>query len=142
MPERDEDAARSRTAAQVRIVLRPYASALPLGCFAFGIGNLLYSAFLLHWIPAAEARTLAVLLLGFVAPLQLLPCAMGFLSRDTGTATGMGIFGFSWLVQAVGILQANGDPPSIATGVFLLALAVCLAALTIVTISGNPCWAS
>ncbi len=138
MPEKNEEAARRRTASQVRIVLRPYASALPLGCFAFAIGNGLYSAFLLGWIPATEARTLAILLLGFAAPLELLPCIMAFLSRDTGAATAMGIFGFAWIVQGVPMLLANGDPPSAAVGIFLLAIAICLLIVTIVTLSGKP----
>ena len=38
----------------VQIVLRPYASSLPLASFAFGVGNVLYSAFLLHWIPVGR----------------------------------------------------------------------------------------
>ncbi len=138
MAERDEEAAQRQTVSQVRIVLRPYASALPLGCFAFAIGNLLYSAFLLHWIPASEAKIVAMLLLGFAAPLELLPCIMAFLSRDTGAATAMGIFGFAWVVQGVPILLAGGDPPSSAVGIFLLALAVCLAIVTAVTITGKP----
>ncbi len=119
-------------------MLRPYASALPLGCFAFAIGNLLYSAFLLRLIPAAEVRTLAVLLIGFVAPLELLPCIMAFLSRDTGAATAMGIFGFAWIVQGVSLLQSGASAGGIAIGIFLLALAVCLLVVTTVTIEGKP----
>ncbi len=138
MPEKDEEAARQEAQRQVRIVLRPYASALPLGCFAFAIGNLMYSAFLLHWIPAGEARTLAILFLGFAAPLELLPCVMAFLSRDTGAATAMGIFGFSWVVQGVSMLQPNADLPNAAIGIFLLALAACLLVITAVTIKGKP----
>jgi succinate-acetate transporter protein len=136
--ENDEQAARRQTQSQVRIVLRPYASALPLGCFAFAIGNALYSAFLLHWIPQAETRTLATLLIGFVAPLELLPCILAFLCRDTGAASAMGIFGFAWIVQGVSLLETGPGAASVATGIFLLALAVCLAILTAVTIGGKP----
>lgn len=138
MPEHDEEAAQRQTVSQVRIVLRPYASALPLGCFAFAIGNALYSAFLLGWIPAGEARMLGILLLGFAAPLEFLPCLMAFLSRDTGAATAMGIFGFAWVVQGVPMLLTNTDPSSAAVGIFLLALAACLAIVTTVTITGKP----
>ena len=138
MAEPDEAAAQRQTLSQVRIVLRPYASALPLGCFAFAIGNGLYAAFLLHWIPANEARTLAILLLGFAAPLELLPCIMAFLSRDTGAATAMGIFGFSWIVQGVPILLTGADPPSAAVGIFLLALVMCLLIVFVVTVEGKP----
>ena len=68
----------------VQIVLRPYASSIPLASFAFGKGNVLYSAFLLHWIPAMEAREVAYMLLAFVAPLELGPSLMAFLARDSG----------------------------------------------------------
>ncbi len=138
MPPKDEAAARREAQDRVRIVLRPYASALPLGCFAFAIGNGLYSAFLLGWIPASETSTLALMLLLFAAPLELLPCVMAFLSRDTGAATAMGVFGFSWLVQGASMLQLHGDPSNAATGIFLLAIAVCLAIVTAVTLGGKP----
>lgn len=138
MAERDEEAAKRQTVAQTRIVLRPYASALPLGCFAFAIGNLLYSAFLLHWIPGSESKIVAMLLLGFAAPLELLPCAMAFLSRDTGAATAMGLFGCAWIVQGVPLLALGGDPPLASEGVFLIAIAACLLILTTVTIENKP----
>ncbi len=134
----DEEAAKQETRSQVRIVLRPYASALPLGTFAFGIGNLLYSAFLLHWIPMAEVRTVGILLIGFVAPLEILPCIMAFLSRDTGAATTMGIFGFAWIAQGLVLLANGASATSVAIGIFLLALFVCLLFLTTVTIGGKP----
>ncbi len=134
----DEKAAKQQTQSQVRIVLRPYASALPLGCFAFAIGNALYSAFMLHWIPPGETRTLATLLIGFVAPLELLPCIMAFLCRDTGAASAMGIFSFAWIVQGISLLENGPNAASIATGIFLLTLAVCLAVVTAVTLGSKP----
>ena len=138
MDEQAEEAAKRQTVSQVRIMLRPYASALPLGCFAFAIGNGLYAAFVLHWIPPTEARTLAIMLLAFAAPLELLPCIMAFLSRDTGAATAMGVFGFAWIVQGVPILLSGADPPSAAIGIFLMATAICLLIVTAVTIQGKP----
>ena len=88
----------------VQIVLRPYASSIPLASFAFGVGNILYSAFLLHWIPAVEARELAYMLLAFVAPLELGPSLMAFLARDSGGATAFAIFGAAWVVQGLSLL--------------------------------------
>lgn len=122
----------------VQISLRPYASSIPLASFAFGTGNALYSAFLLHWIPPAEARTLAFILLGFVAPLELVPSVMAFLARDSGGATAFAIFGAAWVVQGLPLL--GGPPPvmSPVTAVFLLCLALCLVCLTIVTFKGKP----
>ena len=122
----------------VQIVLRPYASSIPLASFAFGTGNALYSAYLLHWIPASESRTVAVMLLAFVAPLELIPSFMAFLARDSGGATAFAIFGAAWVVQGMALL--GGPPPDVshATAGFLLCLAVCLLMLTIVTIKGKP----
>jgi hypothetical protein len=47
----------------VRIMLRPVASSLPLGFFAFGTGTVLLSALELGWAPAADGRQLMVMLL-------------------------------------------------------------------------------
>ena len=123
---------------QARIVLRPYASAIPLGAFAFGIGNVLYSAFLLHWIASSESLLLAVMLLAFVAPLELLPCVMAYLSRDTGGATAFGIFGAAWVVQGIQLLLPGANQPSVASGIFLASLALCLAILSVITFPGKP----
>ena len=95
----------------VQIVLRPYASSIPLASFAFGTGNALYSAFLLHWIPGSETRVLAYMLLAFVAPLELAPSLMAFLARDSGGATAFAIFGAAWVVQGLTLL--GGPPPAI-----------------------------
>ncbi len=124
-------------ASQVRIVVRPYASALPLGCFSFAVGNALYSASLLHWIPSDETRLLAIMLLGFVAPLELIACAMAFLSRDAGAATAMGIFAAAWVVQGVQLILF-GPALNPATGILLALLAICLAMLTGVTFRSKP----
>lgn len=122
----------------VQIVLRPYASSIPLASFAFATGNALYGAYLLHWIPGSETRLLAYMLLGFVAPLEIGPSFMAFLARDSGGATAFGIFGAAWVVQGLGLL--GGPPPAIshATAGFLFCLAVCLVMLAIVTFKGKP----
>ena len=122
----------------VQIVLRPYASSIPLAAFAFGTGNVLYSSYLLHWIPGSETRLVAYMLLGFVAPLELAPSLMAFLARDSGGATAFAIFGASWVVQGLGLLGGPPPPTSPATAAFLLCLAVCLAMLAIVTFRGKP----
>ena len=122
----------------VQIVLRPYASSIPLASFAFGVGNVLYSAFLLHWIPAVEAREIAYMLLAFVAPLELGPSLLAFLARDAGGATAFAIFGAAWVVQGLSLLGGPPPPTSPATGIFLLCLTLCLIMLAIVTFKGKP----
>lgn len=122
----------------VQIVLRPYASAIPLASFAFGVGNFLYAALLLHWIPQAESRQVGMMLLGFVAPLELGPSVMAFLARDTGGATTYAIFGMAWVVQGLSLLADPAAAPSAAVGVFLFSLALCLLLLAVVTFKGKP----
>ncbi len=122
----------------VQIVLRPYASAIPLAAFAFAIGNVLYSAFLLHWIPAAEARPLGLVLLAFVAPLELFPSVLAYLSRDTGGATAFAVFGAAWVVQGLNLLLPGAQMPSATSGFFQLALALVLAIISAVSFAGKP----
>ena len=45
---------------QVRIVLRPVGSGLPLGFFSFGIGMLLLGTQALGWIPVHEQKDVGV----------------------------------------------------------------------------------
>lgn len=134
----DPESDLKETQAITRVVLRPYASALPLGSFAFGVGNVLLSAFALHWIPLAEANVVAIMLLAFVAPLELIPCFMAFLSRDAGGATAMGIFASAWTVQGLLLLKPNPTALSPAMGIFLVLLAIFLAILAVVTFAGKP----
>ncbi len=125
--------------AQVRITLTPYASALPLASFAFGTGNLLYAAFLFGWIPASESLLLSLMLLAFVAPLELIPSVMAFLSRDAGGATAFAIFGASWVVEGLQLLLFGAPThASPATGFFLACLALVLAILAAITFPGKP----
>ncbi len=136
--DRSPDGSKGPDSSQVRIILRPYASAMPLASFAFGIGNVLYSAYLLHWIPKSESAVLAVMLLAFVAPLELFPSVMAFLSRDSGGATAFGIFGASWVVEGIQLLIDPSGQPSPATGIFLLLLAFCLIVIAVLSFKGKP----
>lgn len=122
----------------VQIVLRPYASSIPLASLAFGTGNAVYSALLLHWIPESETRTVAIMLLAFVGPLELVPSLMAFLARDGGGATAFAIFGAAWLVQGLQLLTGTASSHSAAAAVFLLCLALSLGLLGAVTFRGKP----
>lgn len=121
----------------IQIVLRPYASSIPLASFAFATGNVLYSAFLLHWIPASEMTAVGLVLLCFVAPLELVPSVMAFMARDTGGATAFAIFGASWVSQGLQMLL-HFPARSRTGGIFDLCLAVCLVMLAVVTFPGKP----
>ena len=136
MSEKNKEAADVQSI--TRIVVRPYGSALPLGCFAFGVGNALLSAYALHWIPLGDTNVIAIMMLAFVAPLELIPCIMAFLSRDSGGATAMGVFAAAWVVQGIELLTGPIGSTSIAVGVFLFLLALILIVLTVASFPGKP----
>jgi uncharacterized protein len=120
-----------------RVVLRPLGSALPLGFFAFGVGVILLTAIELHWISQADAHNVPFVLLGFVAPLELLASIIAFLSRDTAAATTLGVFALSWVPQAIVMLHQDGAA-STTVGAFLVMIALMLAALAIVAYAAKP----
>lgn len=120
-----------------RIVLRPLGSALPLGFYAFGVGLLLVSAVELHWIGESDARNVPLVLLGFVAPLELLGSVIAFLARDTGAATALGIFALSWVAQALVYLR-QAQQPSTTLGLLFFFMVVVLGALAVVSYAGKP----
>src|SRR3954471_11651977 len=115
--------------AGVRIVLRPLASALPLGFFAFACGCFLLSGLQLHWVPADEGKQVALIELAFVAPLQLGASLLGYAARDVGAGTTLGLFGGCWTATALTLLSLPPAATSRALGLFLCAFAVPLLAL-------------
>lgn len=77
-----------------RIFLRPLASPIPLGFFAFGVGSFVQSGLQLGWIPQSEGQSLALVIGAFVAPAELLAAIVAFLTRETLGATVLGLFSF------------------------------------------------
>ncbi len=88
-----------------RIVLRPIANPLPLGFLALTGGTTVLAALQLGWIPPVEAPAVSLVLLAFVAPLQLVAAVTGFLTRDVVASTGMGVLTGTWLAVALVQLQ-------------------------------------
>jgi succinate-acetate transporter protein len=80
----------------LRITLRPLASPLPIGFYAFATGSLLFSAFELGWVAADQSLPLAIIMVTFVAPLELIASVLAFWARDPGGATALGLFGMTW----------------------------------------------
>src|SRR4051794_37613575 len=74
-------------------------------------------------------RTVALLGLVFVAPLQLLAAVFAVLARDAGGATTLATLGLSW--AAIGAVSLTGSPQTTdpALGLFLVCLAVVVLAL-------------
>jgi uncharacterized protein len=78
-----------------RIVLRPIASPLPLGFFAFGMGSILQSALQFGLIPQADIQNLALLFGAFVFPLEILAALLAYFARESVGATILSIIAFS-----------------------------------------------
>ena len=125
-----------------RVVLRPLASPLPLGFFAFGMGSVLQSALQFGLIPQADVQNLALLFGAFVFPLELLAALLAFPSRETVGATILSIIAFSWLGTAIVTYVSGPDPTSPTIGYLYLSIAVILLLLGAVGALGKPLLAS
>jgi uncharacterized protein len=123
---------------QVRIFLRPIGSALPLGFFAFAIGMLLLGTQALGWIPVAEQKTVGIMLIAFVFPLELIATVVAFLARDTLGATTLGLFTTSWLALGWSYLASPAGATSVTIGIYLFGFATAVVLLALISTLGKP----
>lgn len=131
-----ETAGEARIEDLTRVVLRPYASPLPLGFLALAVGSCLLSALQLGWVPVKESPQVAIAVLVFVAPLELITALIAFLVRDVVMATGLGLLAGSW--AALGMLIKQGAPGSTSSVTGVLAIIVAAALLVpAVTAAGS-----
>jgi succinate-acetate transporter protein len=122
----------------VRVVLRPYASSLPLGFLAFGIGMLLLGGLGNGWLHASERHSVGLMLASFVFPIELLCAVIAFLARDAFGATGLGMFSASWLALGLANLMASQDEVSRAVGLYEFGFSVAILLLAIAAFAGKP----
>src|SRR5215208_3277706 len=97
-------------ATAAHITLRPLANPLPLGFLALAGGTFVVSGLQLGWVPEAQGKDVALILLAFVFPLQLVASVFGYLTRDVVAGTGMGILAGTWL--AVGLVPLSSSSGS------------------------------
>jgi succinate-acetate transporter protein len=109
-----------------RIVLRPIGNPLPLGFLALAGATLIVSGLQLEWLQPADGKDVALILIAFVFPLQLLVAVFGYLGRDVVAGTGMGLLAGIWL--SVGLVKLTSAPGSTsdALGLFLLVAAIAM----------------
>lgn len=132
---------------RMRIVLRPLATPLPLGFYAFGMGMLLTGAVAVGWLPR-QSVLVSVILLTFVGPLELLAALSALFARDSVAFTGLALFAASWITTGVtGLVASGGAEDTLALfdflfAAFVLALAVVAARekppLTVVLLVAVP----
>ena len=103
-----------------RIMLRPLANPLPLGFLALAGGTLLVSGLQLGWLAPDQGQDVALILVAFVFPLQLVASVFGYLARDVVAGTAMGLLAGTWLSVALVTLTAPPGSTSDALGLFLL----------------------
>lgn len=129
---------RDERANDVRVVLRPYASPLPLGIFSFAVGMAVLGALGLGWLSSPQdVRTAGLLLAAFVFPLQLTAAVFAGLARDTVAVTILGFFATSWLALGLASALDPTQQTSRAIGVYLAAFALMLVPLVVTVAFGK-----
>jgi hypothetical protein len=123
--------ARPSPATETRIFLRPIATPFPLGFVTLATASLMVAGSELGWFSSADMRIVAVVLIAFAFPLQLVSCVFGFLGRDTVAATGFGVQAGTWLVIGIARLLTPAHATDHALGVFLLAASAWLLICTL-----------
>jgi succinate-acetate transporter protein len=109
-----------------RIMLRPIGNPLPLGFLALAAATLLVSSLQLGWLASDQGRHVALILIAFVFPLQLVTSVFGYLGRDVVAGTGMGVLAGSWLSVGLVTLTSPAGSTSEALGLFLLLAAAAM----------------
>jgi len=123
---------------QVRVTVRPYGSVVPLGFLAFGVGMFLYAAYDAPWLKAGETHTIGLMLVTFVAPLELVAAVIAFLARDTLAGVALGLFAGSWLLTGFATIESTPGQLSAAQGYFLIAFSIAIVLLASVAWLGQP----
>ena len=113
--------------ARARVVLRPIASPLPLGFLALSAATTLVSGLQLGWLGVDQGKPVALILIAFVVPLQVVASILGFFARDGAAGTGMGILAGTWL--SVGLVTLAGRPGATSDALGLLLLVASVAML-------------
>jgi hypothetical protein len=123
---------------QVRVFVRPYGSSVPLGFLAFGIGMFLYAALDAPWVKATDGKTIGLMLVTFVVPLQSIATVIAFLARDTLAAVALGLFTGAWATTGVLTIEAKPGQLDSALGYYLLAFTIAILLLASVAWMGQP----
>jgi len=123
---------------QVRVTVRPYGSVVPLGFLAFGVGMFLFAAYDAPWVKPTEGHTIGLMLVTFVAPLELVAAVIAFLARDTLAGVALGLFAGSWLLTGFATIESTPGQLSAAQGYFLIAFSIAIVLLASVAWLGQP----
>ena len=81
----------------------------------------------LGWLQEEEGREVALILIAFVAPLQLVSSVFGYLGRDVVAGTAMGVLAGTWL--SIGLIRLTGRPGATSDPLGMLLLLASVAML-------------
>ena len=119
-PADSELIAQEQLADRTRVTLRPIASPLAVGFLALAGASFVVAGLQLGWVEPTEGKKVALVVLAFTVPLQLLASILGFLARDAVAATGMGLLSGIWAGFALVTFTSKPGSTSDALGLFLL----------------------
>jgi succinate-acetate transporter protein len=109
---------------RVVVTLRPLGSPTALGLFGLAAATFTLAGLQLGWVPAAEATTVGLVLIGFAAPAQLVAGLLAFVARDAVIGTAMSVLALTWLSTGLALLTGEPGTRSPALGLLLLSSAV------------------
>ncbi len=109
-----------------QVTLRPIGTPLPLGFIGLFLATTAFSCLQLQWLAIDQQPTMAISVLAFTVPAQLLAAVFGFLARDPVAGTGMAILAGTWAATSIATLTAAPGAKTPGLGVVLLAAAVAL----------------
>lgn len=110
--------------AATRVVLRPFATPMPLGFLALSLATVIFSAVELGWIAPTQGQVAGLVAVAATAPLQLTASVFGFLTRDPVAATGMAILSGTWALVGLTTLMSPPGTTSPGLGVLLITSAI------------------
>ncbi len=121
--------------AVARIMVRPIGTPLPLGFLGLLVATTGFSALQLGWLAPEQGRVVALGVLAFTVPVQLIASTYGFLARDPVAGTGMGVLAGTW--AAAGLATSTSPPGSSSAGLGVLFVAAALAMLVPTAAAGE-----
>jgi succinate-acetate transporter protein len=113
-------AVRESEASAARAVGR-VAHPLPLGFLGLAVASFAFATVQLGWIGVAQGTTVALSVLFFTVPVQLLASVAGFLRAEVAPATGMAVLAGTWAAIAVATVSSPPGSTSKGLGVVLCA---------------------
>lgn len=110
-------------APQARVFLRPIGTPLPLGFVGLAVATSVLACLNLGWIPTSEQHQVALVLVAFAFPLQIIAAVLLFLVRSAPAGAGIGVQSATWLTYGLILLTGHPGSRSATAGVLLFAAA-------------------